>query len=359
MQERPKILVVDDERFHLNVIIDVLADDYMLVVAKSGAKALTIAASDSPPDLILLDVVMPGMDGHQVCKRLKEDSITRDIPVLFLTVKSDTDNEMKGFELGASDYITKPFSPPIVQARVKTHLKLSQALKALRQQNEILEQSVIERTKEVVHTQDVAIYCLTSLLEARDNETGNHIRRTQTYVKALAEYLKSNPKYSAQLDDNTITLLYKSAPLHDIGKVGVPDVILHKPGPLDDEEWAIMKKHPEYGNQAIKKSEEHFGTNTFLHYAREIAYTHHEKWNGTGYPQGLKGSEIPLSGRLMALADVYDALISKRVYKPAFSHDRAVGVILEGKGTHFDPDIVDAFVELQSEFQDIAYRFSD
>ena len=212
---------------------------------------------------------------------------------------------------------------------------------------------------EVKQTRDVAILGLSSLAETRDNETGAHILRTQFYVKALAEYLKDKPKFSDYLDDQTIDLLYKSAPLHDVGKVGIPDAILLKPGKLTDEEFAIMKQHPMIGSKALATAENELGSNSFLHYAREISETHHEKWDGSGYPKGLQGEDIPLSGRLMALADVYDALISKRVYKPAFSHEKSKGIILEGKGSHFDPDVVDAFLACEQAFVDIANRYSD
>lgn len=359
MHAPKKVLIVDDERFHLNVIVDLLSHDYKIVVAKNGEKALEIASSDSPPHLILLDVIMPEMDGYEVCKRLKANKRTCDIPVIFLTVKSDVENETYGFGLGAVDYITKPFSPPIVKARVNTHLMLTRVLKKLEDDNAELENRIKERTLEISRTQDVAILCMASLAETRDNETGNHIRRTQYYLKALAEHLSDHPRFTQELTTETIKLLYKSAPLHDIGKVGVPDRILMKPRQLDDDEWEEMKKHAFYGYEAILKAEHHLGSSSFLHFAREIAYTHHEKWDGSGYPRGLKGNDIPVSGRLMAVSDVYDALISKRVYKDAFTHEKAAEYIREEKGSHFDPDIVDAFFILENEFKAIAARFAD
>lgn len=359
MTTPPTVLIVDDERFHLNVMVDLLSEDYTAVVAKNGERALEIANANPPPDLILLDVLMPGMSGYEVCEKLKANSKTQDIPVIFLTVKSDVEDQTKGFALGAVDYITKPFSPPIVRARVKTHLALSAARKALAEQNNNLEKMVQVRTEELIRTQDVAIYCLTSLVETRDNETGNHIRRTQSYIKALAEHLRHHPRFRDELTDDAITLIYKSAPLHDIGKVGIPDNILLKPGKLNAEEWEIMKLHANYGERAIRQSEEQFGSSSFLHYAKEIAYTHHEKWDGSGYPRNLKGDEIPISGRLMAVSDVYDALISRRVYKPAFDHQNAIQMIVEGRGKHFDPDVVDAFIALQDDFNAIAKRYAD
>ncbi|MCF6324834.1 MAG: two-component system response regulator [Gammaproteobacteria bacterium] len=359
MNKIPGILVVDDERFHLNVIVDLLSGEHKILVAKNGERALEIAASDPPPDLILLDILMPGMDGYEVCQKLKANAKTCAIPVIFLTVKRDVVDETHGFNLGAVDYITKPISPPIVRARVKTHLALKRALTELEQQKEHLEERVQERTLEIAHTQDVAIYCLASLAETRDSETGNHIRRTQHYVKALAEHLKDHPRFQQTLSDEVINLIYKSAPLHDIGKVGIPDRILLKPGKLDSDEWQEMKRHAAYGKDAINRAEQELGSTSFLAYAGEIALTHHEKWDGSGYPDGLKGDEIPISGRLMAISDVYDALISKRVYKPAFSHEKAVKIIIEGKGAHFDPDVVDAFLALEQEFVAIAKKFAD
>ncbi len=359
MSDTSCILIVDDERFNLNIIVDILKDDYKVLVAKSGAKALSIAYSDTPPDLILLDIVMPEMNGYEVCKKLKSDKKTSDIPIIFITAKNDEKDEAYGFDVGAADYITKPFSSAVVKARVKTHLELHKAQQKLENQNVILEQKVADRTKEIVRTQDVAIYSMASLAETRDNETGYHLRRTQYYVKALAEYLRDKPRFSDELDDETIDLIVKSAPLHDIGKVGVPDKILLKPGKLSEEEWIEMKKHAEYGYEAITRAEKQLGTTSFLRCARDIAHSHHEKWDGSGYPYGLKGDEISLAGRLMALADVYDALVCRRVYKEAMPHERAVEIITEGRGTHFDPDIVDAFLEIQDKFIAIATKYSD
>ena len=216
-----------------------------------------------------------------------------------------------------------------------------------------------DRTAELARTRDVTILSLATLAETRDNETGAHILRTQRYVRALAEHLKDHPRFAAELDAETIDLLYKSAPLHDVGKVGIPDAILLKPGKLTDDEFKIMKTHATLGAEALEVAEKELGSNSFMRFAREIAETHHEKWDGSGYPKGLKGDNIPISGRLMAVADVYDALISKRVYKPAFPHEKAMGIIREGRGAHFDPDVVDALDAVEAEFQDIAAQFAD
>lgn len=358
-QDKPRVLIVDDEAFYIKVLVELLSPDYQVTLAKSGEQALKLLSGGPLPDLILLDVLMPGMDGYEVCQALQEDPRTNEIPVIFLTVKSEVDDEIKGFESGACDYIAKPFSPPIVTARVATHLALQRSRKELKVYAEHLEQRVRERTEEISRTQDVAIFCMTSLAETRDNETGMHIRRTQHYVRALAEHLNSHERFHRHIDDDFIELLFKSAPLHDIGKVGVPDRILLKPGKLDAQEWEEMKKHAEYGKAAIDNAEQQYGSSSFLNIAKEIAYCHHERWDGQGYPQGLKEEEIPLSARLMAVADCYDALISRRVYKEPFSFEKAANIIREGRGSHFDPDIVDAFITLESVFTATAKRFAD
>lgn len=224
--------------------------------------------------------------------------------------------------------------------------------------NEMIKR-IRERTDELNRTRDVTILTLASLAETRDNETGAHILRTQRYVRALAVHLRHHPRFAAELSDENIDLIYKSAPLHDIGKVGIPDAILLKPGKLTDEEFVIMKGHAKIGSDALKITEDQLGSNSFLRYAREISLTHHEKWDGSGYPYGLRGDAIPISGRLMALADVYDALISKRVYKPAFSHEKAMEIIREGRGKHFDPDVVAAMDAIEDEFRDIAEKYGD
>jgi len=357
--EKAKILVVDDEKFYIDVLVELLGGDYKVVVAKQAEEALRRATTEPLPDLILMDIVMPGMDGYEVCRRLKEDPRTREIPVIFLTVKSEVADELHGFELGAVDYISKPMSPPIVKARVGTHLALNRVKRLLADQNRHLEIKVRDRTEELNRTKDVAIYCMASLAETRDLETGKHILRTQNYVRILAERLKDHPRFRGYLDDDTIELLYKTSPLHDIGKVGVPDRILLKPGPLEPEEWELMKKHAFYGYEALLRAEQELGTTDFLRMAREIAYSHHERWDGTGYPLKLKEDAIPVSGRLMAVADVYDALINRRVYKDPYPHEQAIGIIHESSGTHFDPDMVVAFVELEHQFRKIAVEYSD
>jgi putative two-component system response regulator len=354
------ILVVDDTPDNLTLMSDLLKSDYRVKVANGGEKALKIATSDLPPDLILLDITMPDIDGYEVCKRLKSNPKTVHIPVIFLTAKSGVEDERIGLELGAVDYITKPISPSIVLARVKNHLALKAMGDFLRDKNDFLELEVARRTQELVAIQDVTILAMTSLAETRDSETGNHIRRTQFYVKALAEKLRNHPRFDGFLTDININTLFKSAPLHDIGKIGIPDRILLKPGRFEPPEFEIMKTHTTLGYNAMQNAENALGTTVeFLSFAKSIALSHQEKWDGSGYPQGLAGDEIPIPARLMAVADVYDALISRRVYKEGMSHEKAVLIMLEGRGTHFDADMLDAFIDIQDQFRFIASRFID
>jgi len=359
--EKATIFIVDDTPENLTLVSTLLKPFYRVKVATSGEKALVyFAQHEEVPDLILLDIIMPGLSGFDVIVELKKNSKMRDIPVIFLTAMSRVEDEKKGLELGAVDYITKPISPPVLLARIKTHLQNKVIADFLRDKNEYLEAEITKRTQEISAIQYVTIFALTSLAETRDSDTGNHIRRTQHYVKVLAKKLQTHPHFSPYLSDTMIETLFKSAPLHDIGKVGIPDSILLKPAKLTPEEFEIMKSHTTLGKKAIEHAEEQLGMSVaFLDVAKEIAYSHHEKWDGSGYPLGLKGNEIPICGRLMAVADVYDALIAKRVYKESFSHEKAVGIILEGRGKHFDPDVVDAFEALKETFHEIAIRFSD
>lgn len=354
------ILVVDDTPDNLALMSNLLKDNYHVKIANGGEKALKMAMSAAPPDLILLDIMMPGMDGYEVCRRLKCDPRSMNIPIIFLTAKAGLEDERKGLELGAVDYITKPISPSIVLARVKNHLALKAMGDFLRDQNSFLEFEVEKRTREVMAIQDVTILAMASLAETRDTETGNHIRRTQFYVKALAEKLRDHPRFALFLTDSNITMLFKSAPLHDLGKVGIPDRILLKPGSLEPEEFEIMKTHTTLGYDALVHAEKALGFKVdFLSFAKTIALSHQEKWDGSGYPQGLAGDDIPIAARLMAVADVYDALISRRIYKEGMSHEKAVLIMRAGRGSHFDPDMLDAFIDIQEEFCAIARRFVD
>lgn len=362
MNERRQsiILVVDDTPENINIIGSVFKDIYRVKAATSGERALQIASSDEQPDLILLDIMMPGIDGYDTIRRLKANERTAEIPVIFLTSKTEIEDERTGFDLGAVDYITKPINPAILFARVDTHLSLKKARDMLKRQNEVLEEEVEKRTREISTIQDVTILAMGSLAEMRDNETGNHIRRTQHYVKALAERLAEKGLFSDILVPHNINLFFKSAPLHDIGKIGIPDKILLKAGGLTAEEFEIMKEHTTIGRDALMSAESLLDVEcSFLRFAREIAYSHHEWYNGKGYPQGLSGEEIPLSARLMAIADVYDAARCKRVYKPSKAHSIAVEEMISERGTHFDPVILDTFLEIEMKFEEISQKFAD
>ena len=363
-KDKPTILIVDDTPDNIMLLSRLLKDRYNTKVANNGSLALQIAQSTPGLDLILLDVMMPGLDGYETCRQLKANPVTADIPVIFLTAKNQVEDEAMGLSLGAVDYIAKPISPPILFARVATQLTLAGARRQLQAHNENLEKLVQDRTAQLALMQEAIIMAMGTLAETRDNAAvtkgDHHIRRTQHYVRALARHLQHHPRFAADLTDENIELLYRSVPLHDIGKVGIPDRILLKPGVLDREEFEVMKLHAVYGRDTIMLVEKHIGgTNGFLMFAREIAHSHQEKWDGSGYPDRLAGEQIPLSARLMAVADVYDALISRRVYKPAFTHQQALDVMRKGRGTHFDPDVLDAFFEIESRFAAIAAEFRD
>ena len=355
---RPTVLVVDDTTENLTILSGILSNEYRVLVAKTGRRAIELATHDPIPDIILLDVMMPEMDGYDVIRELKSDSSTSRIPVVFVTARGETEDETKGLELGAVDYLIKPVNPGITLARVRTHLENKKATDILTSQNVYLDRMVKERTAEILRTQYVAILAMSVLAETRDNETGNHIKRTEEYVRILAEELviiKGTPNL---VTPEQIDLMVRSAVLHDIGKVGIPDKILTKPARLTEEEYEIMKTHTTIGYEALVAAEASGDTTPFLDYAKQISLAHHEKWDGSGYPTGISGEEIPIPARIMALADVYDALISERYYKEPFTHTRARGIIMEGKGSHFDPDIVQAFLNREKEFQDVAIRFA-
>ncbi|GGY22307.1 response regulator [Paludibacterium paludis] len=354
------ILIVDDAPENLGILMELLSPQYRVLAAQSGARCLEIAASPTPPELILLDVMMPDMDGYTTLRALRSREDTRDIPVMLLTALADAENEEQGLAMGAADYIVKPIKPAVVMARIRTQLEARQARRWLKDQNGILENEVARRMAENDLIQQLGIRALAHLAEIRDPETGNHILRTQAYVHLLAGLLQSHPRFSATLSPHYIALLSRSAPLHDIGKVGIPDHILLKPGPLTQEEWAIMQTHAKLGSDAIEEAEKDIERPVeFLALAKEIAHWHHERWDGTGYPDRLGGDAIPVSARLMALADVFDALICRRVYKRAMTFEQARDIIEKGRGTHFDPDVVDAFLEHFVRFVDIARRYQD
>lgn len=358
---QPVILIVDDTPENITVLGELLQSHYTVKVATDGRRALASAVKEPRPDLILLDVMMPGLDGYAVLARLHGDPATRDIPVIFVTALDASEDESRGLELGAADYITKPIRPPIVLARVRAQLELKHARDRLRGQNQWLEGEVARRLQQNQKIQDVSIRALASLAETRDNETGNHILRTQGYVGVLCDELAGS-HFSGLLDAHTVQLITKAAPLHDIGKVGIPDHVLLKPGKLSDDEWRLMRTHAKLGADAISRAirgESDQSSFDFLHTAIEIAHSHHEKWDGSGYPDGLRGDAIPLPARLMALADVFDALVNRRCYKAPMTIDQAATIIVDGKGTHFDPRVVEAFTNRLGQFATIAERYAD
>ncbi|MGA7950800.1 MAG: HD domain-containing phosphohydrolase [Thiobacillaceae bacterium] len=356
----PTILTVDDSPENLAILNAVLQPGYRVLAAKSGERALRIASGPGTPDLILLDVMMPGMDGYQVFEKLRANPATRHIPIIFITSMSGEESELRALELGAADYISKPIAPPVVLARVRTQLELKRARDLMANQNTFLDAEVKRRTAESDLIQMVGIRALAHLAEIRDPETGNHILRTQRYIRELAFRVREHPRFRAILSDRYIDLLTRSAPLHDIGKVAIPDAILQKPGPLTAAEWEIMKTHSQKGAEAIELAERDVEQPVaFLDLAKEIAHWHHEQWDGSGYPDGRAGEDIPLSARLMAVADVFDALISPRVYKLPIPQDTARDLIAAGRGAQFDPDITDSFLASFDAFAAIARQHGD
>lgn len=369
---RATILIVDDTPQNLSVLGELLQPFYHVRAANSGERALVIARSESRPDIILLDVMMPNIDGYEVIRQLKLDEATHDIPVIFITALTDSTEEQRGLALGAVDYITKPFNPDIVLARVKTQLELKNARDILSNQNAWLEKEITKRMRENQMVQDLTVRALAALGEIRDLETGNHIMRTQRTVEILAQHLRNHPRFKDALAGKRLEMIIKAAPLHDIGKVGIPDAILQKPGKLTEAEFDVMKTHPVLGEHAIGSAIESAlselspaeqaqlsGAFDFLRVAQDISRCHHEKWDGSGYPAGLAGEDIPVSARLMAVSDVFDALMSRRVYKDAFSIEDVTAYLVDQRGQHFDPDVVDAYLATKEQFAEIAKRFSE
>lgn len=354
------ILIVDDEPLNLTMLAHLLRPTYTVRAANSGASALRAAATEPRPDLVLLDVSMPDMDGYAVLAQLQADPATRDIAVVFITALAAAGDEEHGLRLGAMDYIAKPIKPAVLLARVRTQLEAKHARDWMRNQNAYLEAEVSRRMAETDQTQLVSIRALAHLAEIRDPETGNHILRTQGYVRELATLLQDHARFRGLLTPSYIAMLTRSAPLHDIGKVGIPDTILQKPGKLTPAEWTTMQTHARLGFDAIELAEHDADQPVaFLGLAKEIARWHHERWDGSGYPDHLAGDMIPVAARIMALADVFDALISPRVYKQAMPLDQVKTVIAQGRGTHFDPDMADTFLAHFDRFAAIAARHSD
>src|SRR5574343_1753770 len=357
--ERASILVIDDTPGNLSLLNQLLRTHYRVKLANSGERGLELAAL-SPTDLILLDIMMPEMDGYEVFERLKANPATRRIPVIFLTAKSGADDEERGLAIGAVDFIHKPIAPSVVLARVRTHLQIRNWQTFLEDKSAWLQKEVESRVSEVSRLQEATIRVMVSLAEFRDECTGNHIRRTQDYVRLLAEYLSQQERDRAVLTAENIDHIAKAAPLHDIGKIAIPDHILLKPGRHTPEEFEIMKTHSVKGESMLLRTRHELGDdNMMLRFAGQIARSHHERWDGSGYPDGLAGEAIPLAARLMAVADVYDALRSRRPYKVAFSHQEAVRMVIEQAGGQFDPAAIEAFIALESSFEGISVQLAD
>lgn len=351
-RNRAKILVIDDTKTNIEVLEGILSNDYDIFVALNGKKALVLAEKVKP-DLILLDVMMPEMDGYETLRQLRAQKLVENTPVLFLTAKADSKSEQMGLDLGAVDYITKPFNPDLVRLRIKNQLEF-------KHQRDHLHELVDEKTKDLRKTLKVLLASLGALAEYRDPETGEHIKRTQVLVQMLAEKLEENPDVRAKIPCREYIDFYATAaPLHDIGKVGIPDDILRKPAKLTDEERAVMSTHAQMGYEVLVNATRELSNHPLVKICAEIILNHHERWDGQGYPNKIKGEEIPLGARLMSVADVYDALVSRRPYKEPFPHEVAVAEIVAGRGTQFDPEVVDAFLEIEKELPDLYEKFKD
>lgn len=353
---KANILIVDDSSTDRMIISNILRESN-LFIAKDGIEAIDIIKRVDNLDLVIMDLNMPRMDGFQVLELIKSGEVICKASVIILTNYEETENEIKGLDLGAVDYIRKPLNVDSLLKRVEVHLSLMKAKKNIENQNLILEEIVNKRTRELVVSRDTTIHALVGLLEVRDIESSNHTKRTQLMMKSLCEHLKSKNLFLEELTDDYIMELFKTAPLHDIGKVGIPDSILLKKGRLDSNEYEIMKKHVKYGVEALNYGLQEEFVGPFIKTGLEIVANHHEKFDGTGYPKGLKGEDIPLAGRLMAIIDVYDALTSKRVYKDAYSHEVSLELIKNESGKHFDPVIVTSFLEIEKEIFDIVVMY--
>ncbi len=333
------ILAVDDTPENLDLLRETFSEEFRVKVATDGERALALAQSGDAPDIILLDVMMPGMDGFEVCRKLKADPRTARIPVIFITALASEREELLGLDLGAVDYLHKPINPALAKIRVRNQINLYDRRREL-------EYAVKERTIELEQARKQIILRLGRAAEFKDNETGNHILRMSQFAQVIA--------LEAGIDEGLSELIANASPMHDIGKIGIPDRILLKPSKLDDEEWVIMRTHPTVGSRILGHH-----SDPLLLAAYEIALTHHEKWDGSGYPNKLKGDEIPLFGRIAAIADVFDALTSVRPYKAAWPIEQAVAQIVKDSGSHFDPDLVKAFMHSWQRMAPIKDRFAD
>ncbi len=366
MGEAFSILVVDDNEMNRDLLLRRLGNaEFQLSSAMDGEEALAKLRAHSF-DLVLLDIMMPVLDGYETLKVIQGDAVLRRVPVIMITALDDVDSAVRCIEMGAVDYVTKPFNPILLRARVDANLgrkRISDQEEHRREEiernNVSLSEEVRAKVLEISQSQLAAIFAMSKLAESRDPETGEHLERMREYCKLLSEKLGRMPKFQATIDKAFIDNIYAASPLHDIGKVGIDDSVLLKPGALSDEEWAIMKQHPVIGAETLREVDRQHPGNDFIHTGIEIAESHHEKWNGSGYPYGLSGKSIPLVARILALGDVYDALTSRRCYKDAFSHEKSRSIIEEGHGSHFDPDVVSAFFEAEDDFKRVRQEYRD
>jgi putative two-component system response regulator len=356
--EKSLIIMVDDNPANLRIGKNILTEKFTVATAPSAEKLFSLLESNSP-SLILLDVDMPEMDGYEAIKVLKSKHETKDIPVIFLTARSESDSELTGLSLGAMDYITKPIQPSLLLKRIEVHLLVEEQRKTLEKQaedlrffNENLQKMVDEKTQNILELQNALLKTMAELVEYRDDITGKHIERTQRGIKILLTEILSNGIYPEDTVGWDIDLLVQSCQLHDVGKIFISDNILRKPGRLNSDEFEDMKVHTHVGKQIVEKVETLANESEFLKYAKTFISSHHERWDGSGYPYHLKGTDIPLLGRVMAIADVYDALVSVRPYKSAYTHDEAVQIIIDGSGSHFDPVLVEIFTRVSDQFRD-------
>ena len=339
---KPKAIVVDDSRTSRNYCKAILSGSYDVGTAESGEEFFSLLDTFRP-DIVLLDVEMPGLSGYDVIRRFKLDPANADIPVLFLTAHDGTESELEGLALGAVDYLAKHSAPSLILRRLDMQLLMASQKRQLQNYNDNLQKMVEEKTRTVTELQNAVFDLLTHVVEYRDDQTGGHVDRTKSYFRLLLDAMDAGGVYREHLADWDTRLVVLSSQLHDIGKVAIKDSILLKPGRLSSTEFEEMKKHTVYGADIIGGIEKNTADRSFIDHAGHMARFHHERWDGAGYPEGRKGAEIPLEGRIMAVVDVYDALISARPYKPPLSHDDAMGIIVEGSGSHFDPDIVRVF----------------
>ncbi|MCL2025820.1 MAG: response regulator [Leptospirales bacterium] len=360
VDEKKLIILVDDNPANLRIGKNVLAEKYDIATAPSAEKLFSLLKNNYPA-LILLDIEMPEMNGYEAIKVLKSEPENRDIPVIFLTAKTEPDDELEGLSLGAIDYITKPFQPHLLLKRIEIHLLIEDQRKTLEKQaaelknfNDNLQKMVDEKTQDVLDLQDALLTTMAEMVEYRDTITGGHIERTQSGVRILLEEIEKNGLYQKERESWTTDMLLRSSQLHDVGKISIGDDILKKPAKLTAEEFNEMKKHTTFGEQIIERIQSLTKESDFLKYAKIFAVSHHERWDGNGYPRGLKENDIPLLGRIMAIVDVYDALVSVRPYKKAFPHEEAVKIISEERGKQFDPILVDLFLVVSDKFSEIA-----